>query len=46
MLLAAVAAGEWLPKADGTAEQQTLQILITDTFHCSPAGAALAALTE
>ncbi|KAF6251595.1 hypothetical protein COO60DRAFT_606183 [Scenedesmus sp. NREL 46B-D3] len=46
LLLAAVAAGEWLPKMTAEAEQQALQSIIADTFHCSPAAAALAALTE
>jgi hypothetical protein len=46
LLLAAVAAGEWLHTAQAAAEQQSLQKLIADTFHCSPAAATLAALTE
>jgi hypothetical protein len=46
LLLAAVAAGEWLPKASATAGQQPLHSLTADTFHCSPAAAALAALIE
>ncbi|WIA12878.1 hypothetical protein OEZ85_006499 [Tetradesmus obliquus] len=42
-----VAAGEWMQSAEAlAADQQSLQRLIADTFLCSPAAAALAALTE